>query len=102
LNKVIEVAEIVADARIFRARKTAEEARKFRRRFKNFRFVVKRLRREAKIGGIPANTPPSIRMEVLVENLIREQRRLNQNLEGIYNIFRFAVSLRFLLGFPAY
>ena len=91
----------MADARIFRARETAEEARKFRRRFKNFRFVVKRLRREAKIGGVPANAPPSTRMEVLVENLIREQRRLNQNLEGIYDVLRFAVNLRFPLGFSA-
>jgi F0F1-type ATP synthase gamma subunit len=53
LNKVIEAAEIVADTRTFRARETTEEARKFRRRFKIFRFVVKRLRREAKIGGLP-------------------------------------------------
>jgi hypothetical protein len=101
LNKVIEAAEIVADARIFRTRKTAEEARKFRRRFKIFRFMVKRLRRKVKIGGIPINAPPPTRIEVLVENLVREQRRLNQNFEEIYNIFYFTVSLRFPLGFSA-
>jgi hypothetical protein len=62
----------VTDIRIFRVKKTAEEARKFRRRFKTFRFMIKYLRREAKIGDIFINIPPLIYIEVLVENLVRE------------------------------